>query len=130
MDKRHIKCQGAMEFMLLAGFLLFMFLIILSIVSDNTSYLNKKRDILLGEDLVIKIQKELNLAARVKDGYHREFELPQKLGKKDYNIAIIGNEVIASTDKQDFWRVIPNVTGAINKGTNRINKTNGIVYLN
>lgn len=119
-----------MEFMILAGFLLFMFLIILGIVSDNASYLNKKRDIIVGEDLVTKIQKELNLAARVKDGYYREFKLPQKLGKKDYNIVIIGNEVIASTKKQDFWRVIPNVTGTINKGANKINKTNGIIYLN
>jgi len=130
MDKWHIKGQSAMEFMILTGFLLFMFAIILGIVSSNTSSLNRKREIILGEDLVTKVQKEINLAARVLDGYSREFKLPQKLGSKDYTIAIAGQEVIASTDKQDFWRTIPFVVGNLGKGKNKIIKINGTIYLN
>lgn len=130
MDKRHIKAQSAMEFMILSSFLLFIFVVILGYVSYNASYVNKKRDIIMGEDLITKVQKEINLAAMVMDGYSREFRLPQKLGRKDYIILIVGNEVIASTDKQDFWRVIPNVTGSINKGENIITKENGTIFLN
>jgi len=130
MDKQHIKSQGAMEFIILAGFLLFMFILISGVVFDRTMYTNRKRDIILGEDLVTKAQKEINLAARVLDGYSRNFTLPQKLGSKDYTIFIIGQEVTVRTDKGDFWRVIPNVTGDIHKGINKINKTNGTIYLN
>lgn len=130
MDKRHIKGQSAIEFMILAGFLLFTFILILGVVSDRTSYTNKKRDIILGEDLVTKAQKEINLAARVLDGYSRNFSLPKKLGNKEYNITIMGKEIIVSTEKQDFWRVIPSVVGNLTKGTNKINKTNGSIYLN
>ena len=130
MDKWHLKCQGAMEFLILAGFLLFMFIMIFGVISSNTSDISRKRDILRGEDLVTKVQKEVNLAAKVVDGYYREFQLPQKIGSKNYTIRIVENEVIASTDKNDFWRVIPNMTGNITKGTNRINKTNGKIYLN
>lgn len=119
-----------MEFMLLAAFLLFMFIVVLGVVSTETAYINKKREIIIAEDIVTKVQKEINLAARVLDGYSREFTLPQKLGRKDYNISIVGNEVILKTEKQDFWRVIPSVAGNVTKGKNIINKTNGVIHLN
>ena len=84
----------------------------------------------MGEDIATKIQKEINLAARVLDGYSRQFTLPQKLGTKDYNITIIANEVIVTIGNNDYWRKIPTVVGNINKGTNQINRANGIIYLN
>ncbi|MBW2983806.1 hypothetical protein KY361_01720 [Candidatus Woesearchaeota archaeon] len=130
MDKFHLKSQAAMEFMILAGVLLFILTIMLVVVANKTTYINQKKEVMLGEDAVTKVQKEINLAARVLDGYSREFTLPQKISNKDYNISIVGNEVILSTEEQDFWRVIPSVVGNITKGNNRINKTNGIIYLN
>ena len=106
-----------------------MLITILAVVSNKTIELHKQRDVILGEDLVTKVQKEINLAANVLDGYSRKFTLPQKIGNKDYTITISGNETIARTDIQDYWRVIPNVTGTINKGINTINKTNGSIYI-
>lgn len=130
MDKQHIKGQSAIEFMALAAVVLFIFIVMLSVISTDLSYINKKKEIIIGEDIVTKVQREVNLAARVVDGYSREFKLPEKLDHKDYNIFIVGNEVILRTEKQDFWRVIPPVTGNITNGKNTINKTNGIIYLN
>lgn len=119
-----------MEFIFLVGFLLFMFVIISGIIVAYTSDTFKKRDIIIGEDLVTKIQKEINLAARVLDGYSRKFMLPQKLGNRDYSILIVGNEVIVHTEKNDFWRVIPPSIGNLSKGDNIIRKTNGTIYIN
>jgi len=116
--------------MVLAAFLLFVFLGIFAIISSNTSDLNNKKEILRGEDLVTKVQKEINLASGVGDGYYREFYIPPTIGSKNYTITITENEVISITDKQDFWRIIPNITGNITKGTNKLNKTNGTIYLN
>lgn len=130
MDKQHVKAQAAMEFMILVGVLLFIFVIMLGVVSSKTTYIAKKRETMTGEDIVTKVQKEINLAARVLDGYSREFTLPEKIGNKDYNISMAGNEVILSLEGQDFWRVIPSVVGNITKGNNKINKTNGVIYLN
>jgi len=130
MDKRNIKCQVALEFMLLVGFLLFIFVIVLGIVSANTSYMFKKKEIIIGEDIATKVEKEINLAANVLDGYSRKFTLPQKLANKEYTIYIAGNEVIVHTEKQDFWRVIPLVIGNLSNGENTIKKTNGKIYLN
>lgn len=130
MDKWHIKCQVAIEFMVLVGFLLFMFAIISGIIASNTSDTFKRKEIIIGEDIATKVQKEINLAARVLDGYSRKFELPQKLANKDYDVLIMGNEVIIHTEKNDFWRAIPSVVGNITKGENTIRKTNGTIYLN
>ncbi|MBW2981019.1 hypothetical protein KY360_06405 [Candidatus Woesearchaeota archaeon] len=130
MDKQHMKAQSAMEFMILVGILLFIFSMMLGVISSKTTYIAGKRESITGEDIATKIQKEINLAARVLDGYYREFTLPAKIGNKDYDISITGNEVILSLEGQDFWRVIPSVVGNITKGDNKINKTNGIIYLN
>lgn len=129
MDKFYLKSQTAMEFIILAGFLLFFFIAVLGVASSNAYDLNRERAIIIGEDLATKVQKEINLAARVVDGYSREFTLPAKLGQKEYNISIIGNEVIITSGQNDFWRVIPPVIGNITQGRNTINKTNGIIYI-
>ena len=125
-----MKSQAAMEFMILVGILLLVFSIMFGVIASKTTDMSKKKEIIIADDIVTKVQKETNLAARVLDGYSREFTLPQNIANKDYNISIVGNEVILSTEKQDFWRVIPTVVGNVTKGNNRINKTNGIIYLN
>jgi hypothetical protein len=130
MAKRKLNAQAALEFILLSSILFFIFIVMFGIVSYNMSYANKKKTNMIGEDVVIKVQKEVNLAARVLDGYSREFYLPLKLGSKDYTISIQGNEVVASVDNDDYWRKIPNVTGIIRIGYNTIRKENGIIYLN
>ncbi|MBW2975191.1 hypothetical protein KY366_05730 [Candidatus Woesearchaeota archaeon] len=130
MDKRNIKGQVAMEFMILVGFLLFLFAIISGVIAGNTHDTLRNKEIIIGEDIVTKVQKEVNLAARVQDGYSRGFILPGKLANKDYDIFIVGNEVILHTENQDFWRVIPVVVGNVTVGANTIRKTNGTIYLN
>ena len=125
-----MKGQSAMEFMTLIGVLLIIFVAMLGIVSSDIAYTNKKKELMIGEDIIIKIQREINLAARALDGYSREFTIPEKLGNKNYSIWVTGNEVIISTANNDFWRVIPTVNGNITKGKNTINKTNGMIYIN
>ena len=130
MDKWHVKCQSGLEFIMLAGIIMFMFIVIFAVTSIKAIDLNNKQNVIIGEDIITKIQKEVNLAARVKSGYSREFFLPEKLGQNDYNISIAGNEVILSERENEFSRVIPPITGNITKGKNAIRKTNGVIYIN
>ena len=130
MGKQHVKSQAALEFLILVGIVLFIFTIMIGVVSSRTTDIYKKREAVIGEDIVTKVQKEVNLASRVLDGYTREFSIPQKIGKKNYSISITGNEVILSTEKEDFWKIIPSVVGNITKGSNTIRKTNGVIYIN
>ncbi len=130
MDKQHLKAQTAIEFMILAGFLLFMFIVMLGLIAHQTNSVNKDRQQLIGEDIVTVVQKEFNLAARVSNGYSRDFYLPSFLGSHNYTISIVANEVIVNDGTQDFSRAIPTVKGSIKKGFNHINKTNEQIYIN
>jgi hypothetical protein len=130
MGKRHVKSQAALEFLILVGIVLFVFTIMIGVVSSRTTDIYKKRGAIIADDIVTKAQKELNLASRVLDGYSRDFSITQKIGKDNYSISITGNEVVLSTEKEDFWRIIPNVVGNITKGSNTIRKTNGVIYIN
>ncbi len=130
MGKQYVKAQAATEFMFLVGFLILLFIIMMGLIAGNIAYKNKKRVNLIGEDIVTKVQKEINLASRVLDGYEREFYIPQKLYNKEYNITIYDNEVVITTDIENYWRPVPAVVGNIAKGTNTIRKSNGIIYLN
>ncbi len=125
-----MKSQASTEFMLLVGGMLFIFAIVMGAVAYNTTVVNRNKFLLVADSVVSKIQKEVNLAARVVDGYVREFTLPEKLLTKNYSISIEGKYVIIHADNQDFWKEIPNVTGTITKGINIINKTNGTIYIN
>lgn len=130
MDKLYLKSQTSIEFLTLTGLILFMLVLFLAVISYKVEDINLQKEIIYGEDIIIKIQKEINLASRSLDGYSRNFRLPQKLGSLDYNITIFGNELIVLTKNQAFERRIPAIIGNITKGINKINKTNEIIYLN
>ena len=130
MAKLHIRSQSAIEFLALAGFVLFMFLVLLGITGNRVGELNEKKEKLYAEDIAIKVQKELNLAARSLDGYKRSFDIPQTIQKEPYTIEIENDKVSVDTDQYSFSRRIPHVTGDIKKGENKINRTDGRIYLN
>jgi hypothetical protein len=130
MDKRNIKSQSSLEFLILTGFALVIFITVLALLSKNIYFMNKNKQDILGEDIATKIQKEVLLASNMEDGYKREFSIPSMLGNQDYTISIINNEVILQKGIQNFWKEIPSVSGNITKGNNIIRKTNGTIYLN
>jgi len=125
-----LKAQSAMEFLMLVGILLFIFVMFYVVVFERIQRLNDEKAILLGEDVATKVQKEILLAAQVSDGYQRTFRLPQKIEGMNYTIQVSGKEVTVKTPKTEVVKIIPEVVGNITKEINRINKTNGTIYLN
>ena len=125
-----LKAQSSMEFLMLVGILLIVFIAFYAIVFERIRIINNEKDILLGQDIATKVQKEILLAAKVSDGYQREFTLPQKIQGMNYSILISGKELTVITEKTEVVKTIPVVIGDVTKGPNKINKTNGIIYLN
>lgn len=124
------QAQTAIEFVFLVG-LAFTIVIIFSVVSRNQiSDLSDEKEFILVKDLAFKVQNEINLAARVEDGYSREFTIPQKLETIDYTISINDNVLIVETDNHDQVLIIPRVNGSVQKGTNIIRKIEGVIHLN
>ncbi|PIZ51248.1 hypothetical protein COY27_04470 [Candidatus Woesearchaeota archaeon CG_4_10_14_0_2_um_filter_33_13] len=130
MGEWNLKAQGAIEFITLIGVFLVAFALIISALGVSTSRINSEKKDLIGEDIVNKVQKEVQLAHQVNWGYFREFSLPEKLGGKDYEISIEQNRVIVTIEGEDYWRTLQPVQGEIQKGVNVIEKREDGVYIN
>lgn len=124
------KGQGATEFAVIFGFVLFAFVMFLAIIQSNQGERNKDRARLLLQNTALDVQDEINLAAESSDGYIREFKVPDEILGKDYEINLTSGRVQASLDGYYVSYKVFSVTGNIQKGNNLIKKENGVVYLN
>ena len=122
--------QIAAEFMLFSGVALIVAIIFVSISLSQTKTLYETRESLLLQDIALKIKNEVSIASNTEDGFSRDFSLPEKINDRDYNISIINNTLVVWTDTSNQIIRILNITGHLNKGSNTITKTNGVIYLN
>jgi len=129
------KSQSSTEFMIFIGMAI---IILMAYFAISHGYLNltyKQKDIISGQDLAKQIKNEINLASRVEDNYHRTFDLPTKVGGKDFSVILSKREVIITIDNLDYVELLSiDVTeeGFIqySSGENiEINKVNGRIYL-
>ena len=125
-----LRAQSAMEFLALAGILLFVCVAFYAVIFTRVQDINDKKALILGEDIAVKVQKEILLAARVSDGYQRQFILSDKVEGMNYSISISGKELTVRTPKTEIVKTIPVVDGEVYKGPNTIRKTDGIIYIN
>lgn len=124
------KTQVAAEFMLLSGMILIVSIIFISLSLTQIKELSERKEFFLAKDIALKIQNEIGVTSNVEDGYYREFQIPEKINNRDYNISIVNNTLEVWTNNTIYTLRILNITGNVNKGSNTIAKTNGITYLN
>ena len=81
------------------------------------------------KDLGFQIQRELILASEVHEGYSRDIDIPEYIGKYDYTI--INNErvLVLTVDDVDYPFPIPKTNGTIKKGNNTIKNIGGEVVI-
>lgn len=129
---QQVKAQSAIEFMILVGFSLTVFLILLIVINDNISdNLRQKKDLEV-KQLGISVQDEMNLAAKASDGYKREFFLNDRVSGEEYNINLTEGMVyiLTKSERHSIGLPIPPFDGQIKLGLNKIRKINGKVKLN
>ena len=128
-SKDFSKAQISAEFFVFIGiaFLMAIAFQLASLDQINDFRLKNENDAV--KDAALKIQKELLIAANVEDGYSRAFTMPDKINQIDYSLTT-QNSTVAVTSKNSIYEVsIPNSVGILVKGTNRINKTGGVIYI-
>jgi len=128
--KQKIKSQGGLEFLIISGAVLFGFVIFFVAIQVNTEDRNKEKELLIVQNLALSIQDEVGLATESTDGYVREFNVPNQISNRDYEVSIVENSIYIKTDRNAISLKLANVTGNIEKGANIIKKENGKVYLN
>ncbi len=82
------------------------------------------------KDIALKLQKELLIAADVEDGYVRIFQIPDKIDSINYSLTTQNSTITVKSKNSLYITAIPRIIGNVSKGSNIINKTGGVIYLN
>ncbi len=124
------RAQISGEFFIFIGlaFLIAIAFEFASLDQINTFRLGKENDVV--KDVAIKFQKELITAASVEDGYVRFFTVPSTIDNVDYRVITQNSTITILSNNSIYIVAIPSVVGQVSKGTNKINKTGGVIYLN
>ena len=126
------KSQSSTEFLIFVGIAI---IIMISYFAISHTYLNltyKQKDVISGQDMAKKIKNEIHLAARVEDNYERTFQLPLKIGDKDYSIHLESREVSVAIDGLDYAELLMINVNKIDlapRNTVTISKANGVVTI-
>ena len=124
------KAQISAEFFIFLGlaFLIAIAFELASLEQLNDFRIQKENEAV--KDLALKLQKELLIAAVVEDGYVRVFKIPDKLDSINYSLATQNSTITVKSKNSLYIVSVPRAVGNASKGTNTINKTNGIIYIN
>ncbi len=126
------KAQSAIEFIIIIGVMMTIFLIFTFIFQSNLTEKTKAQRGLMVQDIASNVQDEIELAYASTDGYFRQFEIQEKIINIDYTIQLVDEVVYIYTADNQHALALPvkNVTGQVQKGQNTITKQEGIVCVN
>lgn len=82
------KSQAAFEFLLLAGFMMFIFVVFFAIAGEKLIEMNEARREKVAQDIIDSVMAEFELAHESMDGYTRNFILPENVEGEEYEIGI------------------------------------------
>ena len=129
---KRLKSQSAIEFIVLASFMLLVIVGFFAVASSKALDSREGANQKIAQDIAEFAYREIETAKSVNDGYARTFAMPQAINGVNYSISIIDNrELIADYLGHEYIKFLPsNVTGNIIKGNNKISKSNGIIFVN
>ena len=125
------KSQSSIEFFVLTGLAFIMVIIIVAASANEVKEFRDQKEFFLIKDLALKLQKEVTIASSVENGYERSFNLPDKLESVvDYFIITRNTTITINSSKTVFSVRTPNTIGNFTKGSNKIEKISGKIYIN
>ncbi len=132
----HERGQSSLEFAVLVGVFMVMFIIFFFILSERILAFQGQRDARAANDVLYKVESELNLALKVHDGYNRTFWLPSEVYGWNYSIMLAPagspTEIVLVYKNSTYAApLLINVTvdSIIDKGKNRIAKYGGNITI-
>ncbi|MEM4625782.1 MAG: hypothetical protein QXJ28_03405 [Candidatus Pacearchaeota archaeon] len=125
------KAQVSIELIIVSIATILFFSIFFISIQINIQDKQKKNEIIFIENFAFSIREEIQMAFSASDGYSRNFEIPQKIFNRDYEISILDDSILfINTTDSSIALEIGVINGSIKKGLNVIRKENGVVYLN
>ena len=89
------NAQSSMEFLTLVGLAFLTVILFVAVSANEIKGLRDAKEFFLIEDMALKLQKEISVAASVEDGYVRTFILGERLDHNvDYYTTIMENTTL------------------------------------
>ena len=127
----NVKAQTSMEFFTLIGVAFLATILFVALSVNEVKEFKDKKEFFLIKDLALKLQKEVSIAISVEDGYERTFILPDKLETTvDYFITTLNTSITINSSITVFSVAKPITIGNFTKGSNKIEKIDGKIYVN
>ena len=128
------KAQVAVEVMSYYALLLLVFLVTLFLIVNNQRSVNEERINMDAQRLLMLSKNEIDIAAKVGDGYSNSFVLPGALeGGANYTMAVntYFQQVYIEYNQQNVSLPLltSNITGTFGKGTITIRNSGGMIIL-
>ncbi|HLP79054.1 MAG TPA: hypothetical protein VK158_00305 [Acidobacteriota bacterium] len=127
--KMNRRAQGAVEFAITLGILLFVFLFFFIIVTRSYTDLLVQRDGEVFAALIRDINREISLASTAPDGYERTFTLQDQGIAKDYTLSINNRAEVVLEDDSGYSQIIFLLEDDYLYGDICENSVNGIMKL-
>jgi len=121
--------QMSAEFVTLLGMGIIIVFTLTVVLSNYFESETREKEYVAVSDFGYSLQSELILASEVEPGYVRTIQLPDELRLVDYTISNTESYMILSYDHGQVSYKLPNITGALHKGTVSIKNINGIIYV-
>jgi hypothetical protein len=136
-NMRHKKSQTAVEFVILTGVMIMVFLIVYILVQQKIITATENRNDAAAQQIIDLLINEIKVAQSVSDGYTRYFNMPTYLNNLEYTISIIPGLpgtteiVIKYYDKEKvyFLEESVNKTSTVSVGLNKITKKSGDIMI-
>ena len=123
------RSQGAIEFMIIFGAMIFFFIMFFAIIQDNVNEKNREKLTIVAQNVALDLHDEINLAFEASNGYSREFALPENILGEYYEVNISAGRVYLTMEGYSVSYKSHDIIGTIIKGINFIKKENGVVYV-
>lgn len=125
------KSQSAVEFVVLASFMLVVIVGFFAVSSSKIIKSKEETNEKIAEDIANMAYREIEIAKSSKDGYTRTFLMPPTVNSVTYSIGITDNrELIINYLNNEFVKFLPaDVNGDLKLGYNEIKKVDGIIYV-
>ena len=127
-----LKSQSATEFIVLTSFMFLVILGFFAVTSSKALEAREEGNKKIAGDIAELAYREIETAKFVNDGYTRNFAMPTTVNGIDYSINIIDNrELVVNYLGYEHIKFLPsNMTGNIVKGSNKISRNKGVIYIN
>lgn len=124
------KAQISIEFIIIFTCLLLFFVVFTTLIQKNINEKEMEKEKIILQNIALNIQYEINFAGESSEGYLRNFEIPQNVFGKDYNLTHSDDKIYLYTRESWFSYKVANFTGTLHKGMNVIKRENETIFVN